>query len=53
MAEEVEEEQKKGGLVKIIIFVVAGIMLIVVGLGIGYLYLVVNQSLILLPRLIK
>jgi len=36
MAEEVEEEQKKGGLVKIIIFVVAGIMLIAVGLGIGY-----------------
>ena len=36
MAEEVEEEQKKGGLIKIIIFVVAGIMLIVVGLGIGY-----------------
>ena len=36
MAEEVEEEQKKGGLIKIIIFVVAGIMLITVGLGIGY-----------------
>ena len=36
MAEEVEEEQKKGGLIKIIIFVVAGIMLIAVGLGIGY-----------------
>ena len=35
MAEEVEEEQKKGGLIKIIIFVVAGIMLIAVGLGIG------------------
>ena len=36
MAEEVEEEQKKGGLIKIIIFVVAGIMLIAVGLCIGY-----------------
>ena len=36
MAEEVEEEQKKGGLIKIIIFCVAGIMLIAVGLGIGY-----------------
>ena len=36
MAEEVEEEQKKGGLIKIIIFVVAGMMLIAVGLGIGY-----------------
>ena len=36
MAEEVEEEQKKGGLIKIIIFAVAGIMLIAVGLGIGY-----------------
>ena len=36
MAEEVEEEQKKGGLIKIIIFVVAGIMLIAIGLGIGY-----------------
>ena len=36
MAEEVEEEQKKGSLIKIIIFVVAGIMLIAVGLGIGY-----------------
>ena len=38
MADEVEEEEpKKSGLVKIIIFVVAGILLIVVGLGIGYL----------------
>jgi flagellar FliL protein len=36
MAEEVEEPQKTGGLIKIIIFVVAGIMLIAVGLGIGY-----------------
>ena len=36
MAEEVKEEEKKGGLIKIIIFVVAGIMLIAVGLGIGY-----------------
>jgi flagellar FliL protein len=36
MADEVEEEPKKSGLVKIIIFVVAGILLIVVGLGIGY-----------------
>ena len=37
MADEVEEEPKKSGLVKIIIFVVAGILLIVIGLGIGYL----------------
>ena len=37
MADEVEEEeQKKGGLVKIIIFVVSGILLIALGLGIGY-----------------
>ena len=36
MADEVEEEPKKSGLVKIIIFVVAGILLIAVGLGIGY-----------------
>ena len=37
MADEVEEEEpKKSGLVKIIIFVVAGILLIVIGLGIGY-----------------
>ena len=36
MAEEVEEEPKKSNLLKIIIFVVAGLILIVVGLGIGY-----------------
>ena len=36
MAEEVEEEQKKSNLLKIIIFVVGGILLIAVGLGIGY-----------------
>jgi flagellar FliL protein len=36
MADEVEEEPKKSGLVKIIIFIVAGILLIVMGLGIGY-----------------
>jgi flagellar protein FliL len=37
MADEVEEEEpKKSGLIKIIIFVVAGILLIAVGLGIGY-----------------
>ena len=36
MAEEVEEEPKKSGLLKIIIFVVAGLLLIVIGLGIGY-----------------
>jgi flagellar FliL protein len=37
MADEVEEEEpKKSGLVKIIIFVVSGILLIVIGLGIGY-----------------
>jgi flagellar protein FliL len=37
MADEIEEEPKKSGLVKIITFVVAGILLIIVGLGIGYL----------------
>ncbi len=31
-----EDEQKKGGILKIILFVVGGILLIVVGLGIGY-----------------
>ena len=36
MAEEVEEEPKKGKLIKIIIFVVGGFLLIAVGLGIGY-----------------
>ena len=36
MAEEVEEEPKKGNLLKIIIFAVGGILLIAVGLGIGY-----------------
>ena len=36
MAEEVEEEQKKSNLLKIIIFVVGGILLIAFGLGIGY-----------------
>ena len=36
MAEEVEEEPKKSNLLKIIIFVVAGFLLIAVGLGIGY-----------------
>ena len=36
MAEEVEEEPKKGNLIKIIIFVVGGFFLIAVGLGVGY-----------------
>tara|TARA_A100001015_G_scaffold74629_1_gene82846 strand:- start:12421 stop:13020 length:600 start_codon:yes stop_codon:yes gene_type:complete len=36
MAEEVEEEPKKSNLLKIIIFIVGGILLIAVGLGIGY-----------------
>ena len=36
MAEEVEEEPKKSNLLKIIIFVVGGILLIAVGLGICY-----------------
>ena len=37
MAEEVEEEEpKKSGLIKIVIFVVAGIVLLLMGLGIGY-----------------
>ena len=37
MAEEIEEEPKKSGLIKIVIFAVAGILLLVIGLGIGYL----------------
>jgi flagellar FliL protein len=36
MADEVEEEPKKSNLLKIIIFVVGGILLIAIGLGIGY-----------------
>jgi len=36
MAEEVEEEPKRSNLLKIIIFVVGGILLIAIGLGIGY-----------------
>ena len=36
MAEELEEEPKKSNLLKIIIFVVGGILLIAIGLGIGY-----------------
>lgn len=34
--EEVEEKKSKGGLLKIILFVVGGIILIAVGLGVGY-----------------
>lgn len=34
--EEVEEKKSKGGLIKIILFAVGGIMLVVMGLGIGY-----------------
>ena len=34
--EEVEEKKSKGGLLKIILFVVGGIVLIAVGLGVGY-----------------
>ena len=37
MAEELEEEPQKSGLIKIVIFAVAGILLLVIGLGIGYL----------------
>ena len=37
MAEEVEDEKKsKGGLIKIILLVVGGIMLVATGLGVGY-----------------
>ena len=36
MAEEIEEEPKKSGLIKIIIFVFAGLLLLGVGLGLGY-----------------
>ncbi len=31
-----EDEQKKGGILKIILFVIGGILLIIIGLGIGY-----------------
>ncbi|MEK9531953.1 MAG: flagellar basal body-associated FliL family protein [Alphaproteobacteria bacterium] len=34
--EEVEEKKSKGGLIKIILFAVGGIMLVAMGLGIGY-----------------
>ena len=37
MAEELEEEPKKSGLIKIVIFAVSGILLLLIGLGIGYL----------------
>ena len=37
MAEdEIEEKKSKGGLIKIILFAVGGIMLVVMGLGVGY-----------------
>ena len=37
MAEEdVEEKKSKGGLIKIILFAVGGILLVVIGLGVGY-----------------
>lgn len=35
--EEVEEKKSKGGLVKIILFVLGGIILVAMGLGVGYL----------------
>ena len=35
--EEVEEKKSKGGLLKIIFFVIGGIVLIALGLGVGYL----------------
>ena len=31
-----EDQQKKGGILKIILFVIGGILLIILGLGIGY-----------------
>ncbi len=34
--EEVEEKKSKGGLIKIILFALGGIMLVVMGLGVGY-----------------
>ena len=34
--EEVEEKKSKGGLIKIILFAAGGIMLVVMGLGVGY-----------------
>ena len=35
--EEVEEKKSKGGLLKIILFIVGGVVLIAVGLGVGFL----------------
>ena len=37
MAEVVEEEPKKSPLIKILMFVIGGVLLLVIGLGIGYL----------------
>ena len=37
MAEVVEEEEKKSPLIKILMFVIGGVLLLVIGLGIGYL----------------
>jgi flagellar protein FliL len=37
MAEVVEEEAKKSPLIKILMFVIGGVLLLVIGLGIGYL----------------
>jgi flagellar FliL protein len=36
MAEVVEEEEKKSPLIKILMFVIGGVLLLVIGLGIGY-----------------
>ena len=37
MAEVVEEEPKKSPLIKILMFVIGGVLLLVIGLGIGYI----------------
>ncbi len=36
MAEEIEEEPKKSPLIKILVFVIGGVLLLLIGLGIGY-----------------
>jgi flagellar FliL protein len=41
--EEVEEKKSKGGLIKIILFAVGGIMLVVIGLAVGYFVFGSNQ----------
>ncbi len=41
--EELEEKKSRGGLIKIILFAVGGIVLVVIGLGVGYLIFGTSQ----------